>query len=125
MQERLYCRNHARAYYPFFNYSSQLYTITPPGFSIGTCHGDSGGPLFTGAPGSPTDQLIATVDLGHGCGQNGFPGIYQSVVQHQNRAFLTSNPPQAPYQPAGSTPNILGTAQPGQTLTCQAGPWVG
>ncbi len=90
-----------------------------------SCYGDSGGPLFTGAPGSPTDQLIATVDLGHGCGQNGFPGIYQSVVQHQNRAFLTSNPPQAPYQPAGSTPNILGSAQPGQTLTCQAGPWVG
>lgn len=46
VQERLYCRNHARAYYPFFNYSSQLCTITPPGFSIGTCHGDSGGPAL-------------------------------------------------------------------------------
>jgi hypothetical protein len=90
-----------------------------------SCYGDSGGPLFTGAPGSPSDQLIGTVDVGHGCGQNGFPGVYQSVVQHQNRTFLTSNPPQAPYQPAGSTPKILGTAQPGQTLTCQAGPWVG
>ncbi len=46
VQRRLYCRNHARAYYPFFNYSSQLCTITPPGFSIGTCHGDSGGPAL-------------------------------------------------------------------------------
>lgn len=46
VQERLYCRNHSRAYYPFFNYSSQLCTITPPGFSIGTCHGDSGGPAL-------------------------------------------------------------------------------
>ncbi len=46
VQRRLFCRNHSRAYYPFFNYSSQLCTITPPGFSIGTCHGDSGGPAL-------------------------------------------------------------------------------
>jgi len=46
VQRRLYCRNHARTYYPFFNYSSQLCTITPPSFSIGTCHGDSGGPAL-------------------------------------------------------------------------------
>lgn len=46
VQPRIYCRNHARVYYPFFNYSSQLCTITPPGFSIGTCHGDSGGPAL-------------------------------------------------------------------------------
>lgn len=46
VQQRLYCRNHSRPYYPFFNYSSQLCTITPPGFSIGTCHGDSGGPAL-------------------------------------------------------------------------------
>jgi secreted trypsin-like serine protease len=44
VQRRTYCRNHARVYYPFFNSSSQLCTITPPGFGIGTCHGDSGGP---------------------------------------------------------------------------------
>jgi secreted trypsin-like serine protease len=46
VQSRLYCRNHARLYYPFFNYSSQLCTITPPSFAIGTCHGDSGGPAL-------------------------------------------------------------------------------
>lgn len=46
VQRRLYCRNHARLYYPFFNYSSQLCTITPPSFAIGTCHGDSGGPAL-------------------------------------------------------------------------------
>jgi secreted trypsin-like serine protease len=46
VQSRLYCRNHARLYYPFFNYSSQFCTITPPSFAIGTCHGDSGGPAI-------------------------------------------------------------------------------
>ncbi len=46
VQRRTYCRNHARVYYPFFNSSSQLCTITPPGFGIGTCHGDSGGPAL-------------------------------------------------------------------------------
>ncbi len=41
-----YCRNHARVYYPFFN-TTQLCTITPPGFGGGgTCHGDSGGPAL-------------------------------------------------------------------------------
>lgn len=44
VQRTNYCRNHARIYYPFFNSSSQLCTITPPGFGVGTCHGDSGGP---------------------------------------------------------------------------------
>lgn len=46
VQQRLYCRNHVRTYYPFFNYSLQLCTITPPSFAIGTCHGDSGGPAL-------------------------------------------------------------------------------
>lgn len=46
VQRRLYCRNHARLYYPFFNYGTQLCTITPPSFAIGTCHGDSGGPAL-------------------------------------------------------------------------------
>jgi len=44
VQRQLYCRNHARIYYPFFNYGLQLCTVTPPSFAVGTCHGDSGGP---------------------------------------------------------------------------------
>lgn len=46
VQRRTYCRNHSRVYYPFFNAASQLCTITPPGFGVGTCHGDSGGPAI-------------------------------------------------------------------------------
>jgi secreted trypsin-like serine protease len=44
VRRRIYCRNHARSYYPFFNFSRQLCTTKPPGFGTGTCHGDSGGP---------------------------------------------------------------------------------
>lgn len=62
VQRRIFCRNHARAYYPFFNYSSQLCTITPPGFSIGTCHGDSGGPaLAFRADGTPVQIGITSL----------------------------------------------------------------
>lgn len=46
VQRRLFCRNHARVYYPFYNSSSQLCTITPSRPRTGTCHGDSGGPAL-------------------------------------------------------------------------------
>jgi secreted trypsin-like serine protease len=62
VQRRIFCRNHARTYYPFFNYSSQFCTITPPGFSIGTCHGDSGGPaLAFRADGTPVQIGITSL----------------------------------------------------------------
>jgi secreted trypsin-like serine protease len=62
VQRRTYCRNHGRAYYPFFNASLQLCTITPPGFSIGTCHGDSGGPaLAYRADGTPVQVGITSL----------------------------------------------------------------
>jgi secreted trypsin-like serine protease len=62
VQQRTYCRNHGRAYYPFFNASLQLCTITPPGFSIGTCHGDSGGPaLAYRADGTPVQVGITSL----------------------------------------------------------------
>ncbi len=62
VQQRTYCRNHGRAYYPFFNASLQLCTTTPPGFSIGTCHGDSGGPaLAYRADGTPVQIGITSL----------------------------------------------------------------
>lgn len=62
VQRRTYCRNHGRAYYPFFNASLQLCTTTPPGFAIGTCHGDSGGPaLAYRADGTPVQVGITSL----------------------------------------------------------------
>ncbi|HVY77213.1 MAG TPA: serine protease [Solirubrobacterales bacterium] len=78
VQRRLYCRNHARAYYPFFNYSSQLCTITPPGFSIGTCHGDSGGPaLAFREDGTPVQ--IGITSLGAANCDTSLPDIFTRV----------------------------------------------
>lgn len=78
VQPRLYCRNHVRAYYPFFNYSSQLCTITPPGFSIGTCHGDSGGPaLAFREDGTPVQ--IGITSLGAADCDTHLPDIFTRV----------------------------------------------
>ncbi len=87
------------------------------------CYGDSGGPLVVdAAPGQlEGDRLLGTVDLGRGCGQSGFPGIYQSVLNTANREFATSEPPQAPLKQLG--PALVGTAQPEGRLTCNPGAW--
>jgi len=78
VQRRLYCRNHSRAYYPFFNFSSQLCTITPPGFAIGTCHGDSGGPaLAFRADGTPVQ--IGVTSLGAADCNTHVPDIFTRV----------------------------------------------
>jgi secreted trypsin-like serine protease len=87
------------------------------------CFGDSGGPLFSGTPGSPEDRLLAIVDFGTGCAQKQFPGVYQSVLEAKNRAFAGSNPPQAPRNQ--SAPTITGTPQVGQTVSCDPGSWLG
>ena len=80
VQERRYCRNHVRAYYPFFNYSSQLCTITPPGFSIGTCHGDSGGPaLAFREDGTPVQ--IGITSLGAADCDTHLPDIFTRIDQ--------------------------------------------
>lgn len=78
VQQRLYCRNHVRAYYPFFNYSSQLCTITPPSFAIGTCHGDSGGPaLAFREDGTPVQ--IGITSLGAADCDTSLPDIFTRV----------------------------------------------
>lgn len=78
VQRPLYCRNHARVYYPFFNYSSQLCTITPPGFSVGTCHGDSGGPaLAFREDGTPVQ--IGITSLGAADCNTHLPDIFTRV----------------------------------------------
>ncbi len=87
------------------------------------CFGDSGGPLFSGEPGHEGDRLLAIVDLGAACGFEEAPGIYQSLITPANAQFARSDPPQAPI--ARGRPRIAGMAQPGQTLTCEPGVWLG
>ena len=97
VQPRLYCRNHSRAYYPFFNYSSQLCTITPPGFSIGTCHGDSGGPaLAFREDGTPVQ--IGITSLGAADCDTHLPDIFTRIdriypwIAEQIAATATATP---------------------------------
>ena len=78
VQRRLYCRNHSRIYYPFFNASSQLCTITAPIFGSGTCHGDSGGPaLAFRADGTPVQ--IGITSLGPANCETRLPDIFTRV----------------------------------------------
>jgi secreted trypsin-like serine protease len=88
----------------------------------GACYSDSGGPLFEG-PSSPPGayEVLGIVDFGNGCAQAGFPGVFQSLVDSNNRAFVLSEPPQAPLEQ--SPPGIAGVAQPGRALTCSPGFW--
>lgn len=88
-----------------------------------SCFGDSGGPLFSGTPGDAADRLLGLVDFGAGCAQEEFPGVYQSVIEAQNRAFAGSDPPQAPRNE--SLPTIAGSLQVSQTVTCNPGNWLG
>jgi secreted trypsin-like serine protease len=78
VQRRVYCRNHSRVYYPFFNAASQLCTITPPSFRTGTCHGDSGGPaLGFRADGTPVQ--IGITSLGPANCDSHLPDLYTRV----------------------------------------------
>jgi secreted trypsin-like serine protease len=78
VQPRIFCRNHVRVFYPFFNFSSQLCTITPPGFSVGTCHGDSGGPaLAFREDGTPVQ--IGVTSLGAADCDTHVPDIFTRV----------------------------------------------
>ncbi|HXR31398.1 MAG TPA: serine protease [Solirubrobacterales bacterium] len=78
VQRRAYCRNHSRIYYPFFNSSSQLCTITAPSFGSGTCHGDSGGPALSfRADGTPVQ--IGITSLGPANCDTRLPDIFTRV----------------------------------------------
>ena len=64
-----------------------------------SCYGDSGGPLV--APGSADgsspagDVLLGLVDFGNGCGQAGYPGVYQRIADPAIARFLGAGPPLA------------------------------
>ncbi|HTZ86417.1 MAG TPA: serine protease [Solirubrobacteraceae bacterium] len=84
------------------------------------CFGDSGGPLFSGTPGSSSDRLLGLVDFGSGCAQSEFPGVYQALIG-DNLFFAQSDPPQAPRNLAA--PSITGTPEVGHSIACEPGSW--
>ena len=91
-----------------------------------SCQGDSGGPLVADVDAAPSTvdfRLVGIVSNGIGCGWSGYPGIYTRAFEPSIESFLTSDPPQAPIQTSAAT--LTGTAQPGQTLTCDPGAWLG
>lgn len=89
---------------------------TPP---RDACYGDSGGPLVNAA-----GQLAGIVSSGNGCAEAKYPGIYSSVANSANRAFITdqlaaSTPPPAT---AGPGPRLAGVPEVGQVLGAHRAP---
>lgn len=97
VQRRLYCRNHSRLYYPFFNFSFQLCTITAPKLNSGTCHGDSGGPaLAFRADGTPVQ--IGITSLGPANCDTRLPDVYTraDLVAPWVSEWVAASAPPAP-----------------------------
>jgi secreted trypsin-like serine protease len=91
-----------------------------------SCQGDSGGPLVADINDDPNVfdfRLVGIVSTGYGCAVPGVPGIYTRAILPSITSFLTSAPPQAPIQIAAAT--LTGTPEPGQTLSCNPGAWLG
>jgi hypothetical protein len=94
---------------------------------LDACQGDSGGPLAleTGTPSAPpADLLIGIVSFGVGCGDPAHPGVYTEVAEPGIRSFVTDQAPVSAPRPS-LRPTIAGTAEVGQTLTCDKGTWIG
>ncbi|MBI5104674.1 MAG: serine protease [Solirubrobacterales bacterium] len=108
------------AYGTFFDATSQLCAGQP---GTDACHGDSGGPLISGAPSAPV--LVGIVSAGAGCASSTYPGLYTRVAEPSIRAFLL-DPTVVPDPPAATrAPAVLGNPVPGEVLTCDPGDWSG
>jgi hypothetical protein len=103
-----------------------------PSHAIGTCHGDSGGPLLWTSPAGVV-ELIGVTDWGFdGCDPpiSAFTNLAAVGPWVLYAAGLGPQPPRDTVGVRGGTPphpkhrpHISGTAAPGGTLTCHLGTW--
>ena len=78
------------------------------------CFGDSGGPLWTGAPDAPVQ--LGIVSWGGNCGADHRPSVFADVTRY--RDFITDPAPVwAPTSATGAA-RIRGTARPAHRLAC-------
>ncbi|HWB69937.1 MAG TPA: serine protease, partial [Solirubrobacterales bacterium] len=67
VQSHRYCNKAVGLYYPFFAGATQLCAIQPPRFTVGTCHGDSGGPALARREDGTTVEVGITSLVGQDC----------------------------------------------------------
>jgi len=82
-----------------------------------TCYGDSGGPLVDNQ-----GQLAGIVSAGTGCAEPKYPGIYSSIANTKNHAFLMAQmSPAEPPPTVGPRAVLTGIPRAGETLKCTPG----
>lgn len=77
VQSTSYCRNKVAQYYPFYSSATQLCAIDPPGYSSGSCHGDSGGPAIARSNGVPVQ--VGIISLGESKCATRLPDVFTRV----------------------------------------------
>ena len=58
-----------------------------PDGGVDSCHGDSGGPLFSGG------RVVGVTSWGNGCAEPGYPGVYARVADTKLRTWVASVAP--------------------------------
>jgi V8-like Glu-specific endopeptidase len=83
------------------------------------CHGDSGGPLYSGPDSAPVVHGVVSWG-GDGCGLDRDPSVYAGVSRA--RAFIVARRPAWAPMPDGPS-TVSGVARPGRTLSCGVSSW--
>lgn len=78
-QSSAYCESRVARYYPFFSRGTQLCANEGSGYSVATCHGDSGGPAIAVDP-SGAQVEVGITSLGDNC-KTSSPDVFTRVDQ--------------------------------------------